>query len=172
MVKAMVIFMVVSLAACSKPARQVETKPAVTGSKKETSPAEVKKEGHVRRTIEIYETQEVQASSKKVLCREFKGRCFKLLSQSPLMTIKDFSFEITEERTVIISLSAPETRALAQITRGMATPKGAARRLALLHQGRVLHVPKVRSEIKTDKIRVSFCDKTILDNFKRLKNTP
>ena len=176
MCRASVLVMALSLAACSKPpapaAPQQKAQAAPQPAPAAAAPPKQQQPTRPPRTMEIYETREVESSSAGAVCRKFKGRCFLLLSEAPLMTIDNFAFEITEQRTVVITLSAAEAEKLAQITRGMATHKGPARRLALLYGGRVLHVPKVRSEIKTDKIRISFCDKTILDNFRGLNPKP
>ena len=98
----------------------------------------------------------------------FCYRCFKLLPTAPLMTIQNFRFEILPNSELKISLSAREQQQLAWVTRGMAGGPS-VRRLGLVFKGKILHVPKVRSELKTDSIKVSFCDKTILENFRELE---
>ncbi len=172
--RAIVLLVALGLATC-KPAVKMEGKQekkaaaAVPQSASRPAPQTPTKEDRRRRTVEVYEAREVEASTVGIACRAFKGRCFSLLTAAPAMTINDFTFEITKDRTLSISLSPVEADQLARITRGMARPTGEARRLALIHQGKILHVPKVRAEITTGKIRVSFCDKSILDNFRRLK---
>lgn len=168
--RAIVLFFALGLAACSKPAPS-ETKKAPAAQPKSEAPAPPKpepKRAGPRLTVEVYEAREVTASTAEV-CHKFKGRCFALLTEAPAMTIDNFTFDIEKDRTLTISLSAVEAAQMARITRGMARPTGEARRLALLFEGKILHVPKVRAELKADEIRVSFCDKTILENFRRLK---
>ena len=120
------------------------------------------------REVEVFEAVEQQKSREKHLCVPFKGRCFALVPAAPLMKIRNLRFEITAAQELVIFLSQQEQQELARITRRLAGQEK-VRRLGLVFEGNILHVPKVRGEIKTDRIKVSFCDKTILDNFRKLE---
>lgn len=109
-----------------------------------------------RARLELYPAEESEARDWR--CRDYNGRCV-LLAAEPVARIDAPRFELLagEKPAISIHLSEAQQLALARVA------DGGPRRLAVVVDGRVQHVAKLRGPLAGDALRLSFCNETNLD---------
>lgn len=102
-------------------------------------------------TLELYPAEEREGRDWR--CRAYNGRCV-LLGAEPVARIDAPRFEVTagEKPALAIHLPLTQQRALAR------SVEGGAQRLAVVVDGRVQHVARLRGPLTGDALMLSFCN--------------
>jgi hypothetical protein len=101
-----------------------------------------------RATLELYPAEESEGRDWR--CRDYNGRCV-LLAAEPVARIDAPRFDVVagEKPALSIHVSAEQQRALARVGAG---------RIAVVVDGRVQHVAKLRGPLTGDALMLSFCN--------------
>ena len=111
-------------------------------------------------TLELYPAEESEGRDWR--CRDYAGRGV-LLAAEPVARIDAPRFNVVAGEKPAISIHLSEAQRLALTRVG----DGGPRRLAVVVDGRVQHVAKLRGPLTGDALMLSFCNKA---NFARVMN--
>ena len=109
-------------------------------------------------TLELYPAEE--SESRDWRCRDYDGRCV-LLAARPVLKLDAPRFRVVagDKPAISIDLPAAQQRELARVT------GGTSRSLAVVVDGQVLHVAKLRGPLTGGGLMLSFCNRA---NFARV----
>jgi len=111
---------------------------------------------HGRATLELYPAEESEGRDWR--CRDYNGRCV-LLAAEPVARIDAPRFDVLAGEKPALSIHLSPAHQLA-LTR--AAGEG-PRRLAVVVEGRVQHVARLRGPLTGDALMLSFCNKANFD---------
>jgi preprotein translocase subunit SecD len=107
-------------------------------------------------TLELYPAEESEGRDWR--CRDYNGRCV-VLAAEPVARIDSPRFDVVAGERPALSIQLPATQRLAL---ARAADGGRPRRLAVVVDGRVQHVAKLRGPLAGDALMLSFCNEANL----------
>ncbi len=122
------------------------------------SPVEKKYSFALGKTLQF--NPAVDGEGNQADCHDFRGHCVIFSPKEWAVEISDFRYQIIDGKKPAIKVhpSKSEQLKLAQLSERMSGKK-----IAIVYQGEILHVAKVRGKLGDDGLKLSFCDRHIFE---------
>lgn len=92
-------------------------------------------------------------------CQNFYGDCLYFQTPNPVMQLRDIKFQAIAHKNannqIAILLDEKQSLELEKISEKYA---GEGELLAIVYEQKILHAPKLRCKIKTDRVVIDFCN--------------